>query len=283
MRVSDFLSAYGHAGTIDLGGGFGLLEDDVPGGSVIVATALVDTGARGYASPVTVDARLDADALDWIAASGLAPDRRLCSLDQVHGSVCKAADDAQPVADASAQTLARLVGTDAVWTRSPDDVLIVRTADCAAIWLVDPEHGHLAMVHAGWRGAAAGIVRNTIDALVGERAHADFLVAAVGPHIGPCCFEVGPEVARLFADIDGAISPGSSLTAPRARSDSMALNLSAVLVEQLRSAGLAAGAIHVATACTRCFQTEGGAAALHSYRRNGSGGPLMGSIGFLER
>lgn len=265
---------------IDLGGGFALV-DDPSRGSLIEATALLDSGVLGYASPATVDARLDADALAWIAGSRLASDRKLISLEQVHGSACAPAREAEMVSNDPA--LARLGNTDAVWTGSPDDVLIVRTADCAALWLVDPEHERLAMIHAGWRGAADGIIAHTVEMLRAQGSHPDFLVAAIGPHIGPCCLEVGPDVAQRFDTIDGAVGPASMLRAPRQRDDSVSLNLAAVLVAQLRDAGVLSDALHTATACTRCFRSASGEFVLHSYRRNGAGGPLMGSIGFLER
>jgi YfiH family protein len=278
IRLGDFLTADDAADSINLGGGFALV-DDATSGPIIQVTALADTGACGLASPVTVDARLDVNALAWIARSGVAPGRRLCSLDQVHGVTCAAADDGE----STEPGLARLANTDAVWTRSPDDILIVRTADCAAVWLADPQHAHIALVHAGWRGAADGIVRRAVDTLVEQGAHRDFIVAAIGPHIGRCCFEVGPDVASHFADIEGAISPPSVLTAPRMRTDSVSLNLGAVLAAQLHTAGVPSDAIAIATACTRCFTAPDGTHVLHSYRRNGSGGPLMGSIAFLEQ
>ena len=307
MRTSETADADAQDEGIDLGGGF-VLVDDPAHGPLIEATALADTGALGFASPASVDARLDADALAWVSRAGLAPRRTLCALDQVHSATCAATGDGQTVTIAPAYcaacgapldpgatrcpycsapvenvALARLSGVDAVWTSSPDDLLIVRTADCAAVWLVDPEHERLAMVHAGWRGAADGIIRHTVDTLREQGAHPDFIIAAIGPHIGPCCFEIGPEVAGRFSAIDAAVGPASLLTAPRKRDDSASLNLGAVLVAQLCDAGLPAAAINLSTACTRCFRLPDGTFALHSYRRNGAGGPLAGSIGFLER
>ena len=262
---------------IDLGGGFTLYREPARK-PLIVATALAGTGVFGYASPIDVDARLDNDALAWLEGLGVSHERRLRSLDQVHGAACVAA---------GAIGFNARVEADAVWTSSHEDILIIRTADCAAVWLVDPEHAHFAMLHAGWRGAAEGIVRHTIDALCAHRGHPRTMIAVIGPHLGPCCFEVGPEVAELFAHVEGAVGPAALLTAPRQRSDSVSLNLAAVLAAQLVNAGVPSGAIHTATACTRCFRAFGGASAgepvLHSYRRNGKGGPLMASVGVLER
>jgi YfiH family protein len=293
---------------VDLGGGFVVYRE--PGREpIIVATALADTGALGFASPPDIDGRLDADALAWLARAGILRGRRMCSLDQIHSATCAAAGDAKDVTALAPShcsacgapvdpgleqcpfcdtplapfALSTLAEADAVWTSSPDDLLIIRTADCAAVWLVDPENAHLAMLHAGWRGAADGIVRQTVEALRAHRGHPDAMIAAIGPHIGPCCFEVGPDVAANFTDIDGAVAPAAVLTAPRQRTDSLSLNLGAVLASQFQDAGLSRGSIHLATACTRCFRFGDGEAVLPSYRRNGKGGPLMASVGFLER
>jgi polyphenol oxidase len=258
--------------TEDLGGGFVVLQS-AGREPIVVATALADTGVLGFASPVTVDARLDADAMAWLADAQLRGERKLISLAQIHSATCVEAQAGRTSAPEA----------DAVWTSSPDDMLIIRTADCAAVWLVDPKHSHLAMLHAGWHGAADGIVKQTVATLREHGGDPQATVAAIGPHIGPCCFEVGPEVAQRFADIDGAVGPASALNAPRQRTDSVSLNLGAILVSNLVDAGVPRPQINLATACTRCYRSADGKPALHSYRRNGSGGPLMGSIGFLQR
>lgn len=258
----------------DLGGGF-VLHRRPDGETIIVATRLAGTGAHGFCSPVDVDARLDADALAWLESWGLSRERRLCSVAQMHGSMVIAASSIGNGESPEA---------DGVWTTSTDDLLAVRTADCAAVWIVDPERACLALVHAGWRGAAYGIIRRAVDALRAQGGDPATVVAAVGPHVRPCCLEVGPEVAAHFLDIEGAVAPPEVLTAPRQREDSVSLDLGVVLASQLQSAGVPAGATHIATACTRCFVAEtSGRNLLHSYRRNGKGGPLMASIGFLER
>ena len=256
---------------IDLGGGF--ILGRTPGKEpLIVATALAGTGATGFASPQHIDARLNAEASAWLSHLDLMRARHMRGLDQVHSASC-----------VQAAAIDGEIAADGVWTTSPHDLLIIRTADCAALWLVDPQRGALAMVHAGWRGAADGIIEHTIAALCSGGTDPSDLVAAIGPHIGPCCFEVGPEVAARFADIPGAVRPQSDLTASKQRSDSSSLALGAVLVRGLVAAGVARDSIHVASACTRCFRGPAGEPLLHSYRRNGKGGPLMGSVGFLER
>jgi YfiH family protein len=84
---------------------------------------------------------------------------------------------------------------DALWTDESGLPLLALTADCLPIAIVrcDPARPAVAVVHAGWRGLAAGVVAATVAAL-GEGPKA----AAVGPAIGPCCYEVGPEVSARF-------------------------------------------------------------------------------------
>ncbi len=75
----------------------------------------------------------------------------------------------------------------------------IRTADCVPILIADPETRIVACVHAGWRGTAANIIGVTIDHLRSLGCRPGDLHVAIGPSIGPCCFEVGAEVASHFA------------------------------------------------------------------------------------
>ena len=83
---------------------------------------------------------------------------------------------------------------DAMWTETPALPLAVFTADCLGVAVVS--ENAVGVAHAGWRGCEAGVVRHLVDAMIlgGHRPYA----AAIGPGIGPCCFEVGPEVVSLF-------------------------------------------------------------------------------------
>lgn len=87
---------------------------------------------------------------------------------------------------------------DGLWTEERDLPVLVMTADCLPIVLarVDGRPG-VAVLHAGWRGLLAGLVAEGVRALGGR------LRAALGPAIGPCCYEVGPEVAEPFATAFG--------------------------------------------------------------------------------
>jgi YfiH family protein len=89
---------------------------------------------------------------------------------------------------------------DASVTKNAGLLLAVQTADCVPILLVDPKNRAVAAVHAGWRGTLARIVEKTIGRMqmqFGSKA-AD-LLAAIGPAIGGCCYEVGTEVAAAFS------------------------------------------------------------------------------------
>jgi YfiH family protein len=88
-----------------------------------------------------------------------------------------------------------LARVDAQVTDSADVTPLVLVADCAPVALAAP--GAVAMVHCGWRGVAAGIVERAVTAVRRLAGH-DELAAAIGPAIGPCCYEVGPEVSDVF-------------------------------------------------------------------------------------
>ncbi|MGC8759960.1 MAG: peptidoglycan editing factor PgeF [Bryobacteraceae bacterium] len=138
----------------------------------------------------------------------------------------------------------------------------VRTADCVPLLLCDPVTRAVAAVHAGWRGAALGIAGAAVrffETRYGSQAK--HLVAAMGPAIGGCCYEVGPEVAQQFR----ALFPERNDLGTRARID-----LREALRRQLVAAGVEASRIDVAAECTRCGGSE-----FHSWRRDG---PLAGRM-----
>jgi polyphenol oxidase len=85
---------------------------------------------------------------------------------------------------------------DGLWTDEPGVPMLAMTADClpVAIARTNGDKPALAIVHVGWRGLADGVIASGVQVLGGR------LAAAIGPAIGPCCYEVGPEVAALFDD-----------------------------------------------------------------------------------
>ena len=94
---------------------------------------------------------------------------------------------------------------DALLTDASDLALVVATADCVPV-IIEGEHT-TAVVHAGWRGMAAGVVEAGVARMVA--AHDRPLRAAIGPSIGPCCYEVGPEVVAVMEPHEAKTSWGA--------------------------------------------------------------------------
>ncbi|MFN2615275.1 MAG: peptidoglycan editing factor PgeF [Actinomycetota bacterium] len=124
---------------------------------------------------------------------------------------------------------------DALWTDEPSCALAVLTADCLPIVLADPVRRRLAVIHAGWRGLIGGVVANAAGAF----EDAADVVACVGPSIGPCCYEVGDDVALPAVDALGA----DVITSRR-------LDLWRAARLALTGAGITS--ISIAALCTRC-------------------------------
>lgn len=144
---------------------------------------------------------------------------------------------------------------DAFHTRQSGIPVSVITADCVPLLLARRDGGHVAAVHAGWRGLADGI----IPRVLAELEAGDDWVAAIGPTICAPCYEVSDELARQFADRFAAI-PADELL-PRHRH----LNLRAVAEYQLRQGGVAA--IDHVGGCTCCSRDGAGRNVYRSYRR----------------
>jgi copper oxidase (laccase) domain-containing protein len=117
----------------------------------------------------------------------LAAQGRLLLLKQVHGCAVRTAPwEGRPEADASVAANAGLL-------------LGIETADCLPVLIVDPRHRTVAAAHAGWRGTAAGVTRAAVEALSARGSAPADLLAALGPGIGPCCYEVGEAEAGVPA------------------------------------------------------------------------------------
>ncbi len=188
----------------------------------------------------------------------------ILKLKQVHSGIVCDMDDTKAAGDA--------VEGDASVTSISETLLGVQTADCAPILIADSQSRCVAAIHAGWRGAAARISEKTVARL--ERkfgvAPGD-LVASIGPHIGACCYEVGPEVVREIADPD-AIERHPEWEKPH-------LNLGVANRNQLLDAGLPASQIETSSLCTRCR-----ADLFFSYRRDGEPtGRMLSVIGIEPR
>lgn len=120
----------------------------------------------------------------------------------------------------------------------------VRTADCVPVLLVSYGPRWAAAVHAGWRGTHAGIVGEALAAAEAAGVEAARVSAAIGPSIGPCCYEVGTEVADEFRDLgfDSRLNEAGNPV----------LDLGAINRRILIDAGVRADRIEVCGVCTRC-------------------------------
>ena len=182
--------------------------------------------------------------------------RRLCA--EVGGRLERLALNKQVHSGQVHQARPGLVGRpgDGLWTEEPDLPVLAMTADCLPIALARVEGGRpgVAVLHAGWRGLLAGIVAEGVRALGGR------VEAAVGPAIGPCCYEVGPEVAEPFA---AAFGPGVVL--------GRNLDLRAAAERALRAAGVEQ--VERIGLCTSC-----NADLFFSHRRTGEPRGVQGVI-----
>ncbi len=157
---------------------------------------------------------------------------------------------------------------DAVISVAHGVAACVVVADCVPILLADPRSGAVAAVHAGWRGTLAHTAARAVERLAQEvGAQAGDLLAAIGPAIGPCCYEVSPELAQAFRD-----DLGSSVAEPRGGNARVDLWLANELV--LQRAGLCRERVEVLGRCTACEPD-----AFFSHRRDrGRTGRQVGFI-----
>jgi len=175
---------------------------------------------------------------------------------QVHGAEIARWDEAP--ADAFTDANVARAEVDGHVTALPGLGLLVQVADCLPVALAMPDA--VAMVHCGWRGVAAGIVARAVAELDAMSVRPGMPPAAptavVGPGIGRCCFEVGPEVIEVFADVPNVADP------PRGRGDGGLLDLRKVVEARLRAAGVER--VEHVDLCTHCRDD-----LFFSHRRDG--------------
>ncbi len=151
---------------------------------------------------------------------------------------------------------------DALWTDVPGHAVAVRTADCVPLLIAPVQGTFVAAVHAGWRGTAARIAERSAAELC--RMHgarpADLRVA-IGPHIGPCCYEVDDAVRD-------AIGHGPAFTPERA--GHYMLDLESCTRAQLARVGVPAASVARVGGCTSCEPRR-----YASYRRDGAGERML--------
>lgn len=237
-----------------------------PWGAVLQCGPL-SAAARHFFTAGDLALRDDPDEWRAVAAqAGVEPDDLLL-MTQVHGAA---------VAEAS-------VGSRRPWPRAEADILIsddpaaaigVRVADCVPILLAEETGRAVAAIHAGWRGLVRRAPIAGVDSLrtrYGVRP--ERLIAAIGPAIGACCYEVGSEVRQAFVESGHHASLLEQWFEPKERGK-FHLDTVRAARHQLEGTGIPPSRIHTVDLCTKCH-----ADLLHSYRVSGSqAGRMVGVI-----
>jgi polyphenol oxidase len=165
------------------------------------------------------------------------------------------------------------------WTEPPDadasvagvpgTLLAIETADCLPVLIVDPARRRVAAAHAGWRGTLARVSQSAVRALLDTGSSTTDLLVALGPSIGPCCYEVGPEVEAAF----GPRGAGFFVTGA---ADRKHLDVAAANLAQLEDVGIVPSQIDSVRHCTKCRED-----LFFSYRRDGANaGRMISVVGF---
>jgi YfiH family protein len=236
-----------------------VLQSEALGGVAAHFFTARDLGLHGSAG--TIERGYDAIA----AAIGVTRDN-LAQARQVHGA------NVHEVWSRSRET--PTPDADILISRDPSAAVAVRVADCVPLLMADPRSGAVAAAHAGWRGMAAGVPRLTVMELVSTfGASRSELLAAVGPSIGPCCYEVGDELPGVFR---AAAHTAAELARwfTRRPNGRWRLDLWEASRDQLARAGVKPSHVYVSGLCTSCHRD-----AFYSYRADGPGtGRMLGVI-----
>ena len=209
------------------------------GGCSIGPYASLNLGRLTADDPV----HIDRNRAHLAATAGVAVSR----MRQVHGtavvrlSAVIADEEPAPFGDEAPEA-------DGQATAQPGIAPMVLTADCLPVAIAGG--GAVAVVHAGWRGLAAGVIAEGVNAVRELGARGD-LAAAIGPGAGPCCYEVGEEVHAAFGAHPSAVHTGGS---------GRNLDLKAIARGELETAGVTT--VHELGICTICSEL------FYSHRRD---------------
>lgn len=189
-------------------------------------------------------------------------------LNQVHGKDVLVVDDIK--------NYGKPYSFDAIITSKKGVPLIILTADCLPILLFDPLKSVVAAVHAGWKGTSLQIVEKTVEKMA-DRFHCarEHIIAAMGPTIGPCCYEVDHPVIRAFEKIDSYTNKEreSFIFPVKGKKERWMFDLAEANRLQLLNVGLIQDNICQLKHCT-CCQHE----LFYSYRRDGKHSGRQGAV-----
>lgn len=137
-------------------------------------------------------------------------------------------------------------GVDGLVTTAPGLVLAATFADCVPILMAARDGSAVAVVHAGWRGTLAGVGPKCVAALGAAGVAPDRLLVAIGPSIGPCCYQVSEELVRRFGRVIGPEATGKT------RWGAPALALAEANRKLLVESGVPPEAVEISSLCTAC-------------------------------
>jgi YfiH family protein len=202
-----------------------------PKNSLNLGHRIEDTKENIHENRKRISSALGLDEYSWAAAN------------QVHGTGIRRA------ADLFSQSLG---ACDAIQLNSTGLVAAILLADCLPLVLYDPVRHEGMVCHAGWRGTISGMAQAAVDRMVEGGSLRENLIAAAGPGIGPCCFEVGEEVAEIFRKKfgldDGIVT--------KRRDAGAVIDLEAANLAVFRQSGIPSEHLGRGGFCTACRSAE---------------------------
>lgn len=255
---------------------------DSPGGPALVCTPLADVARHTFTSRTwRLGQRGAAPEDGWaqVADAFGVDERHLLRLTQVHGAAVAEAGQGAHGDDPPQADIA--VAAAGEWA------VAVQSADCVPILLASRTTGAVAAAHAGWRGLVQRVPARAVEALC-ARAHTapDDLVVAIGPSVGACCYEVGPDVRAAFLAAGHAAdrwlladrptvagNPCYPGCRPVARDGHAWFDGWRCVTDQLVDAGVHRANVHLSQLCTASH-----AEWLCSYRRDGVGAGRLAAV-----
>ena len=231
-------------------------------GLSLVCTALEPTARHAFTSrDLSFSAGPTGDDYGRLGAAFGLDAADVVRVRQVHGRVVYIVRPGAPVPE--------WPDADAIVLLDPARAAVVRMADCVPVLLANRERRLVAAVHAGWRGTAAGVCAATVDVIESLGVPAACLTAAIGPSIGPCCYQVDETVRRAFMTSHPKADRWFALDG----AGKWKLDLWAATVDQLMAAGVSPAAVHVSRLCTADHLD-----VCYSYRKEGTAGRLAAAI-----
>ena len=204
----------------------------------------------------------------FLSAVGTMDKTTFAMCNQVHGDTVRAIT----TADVKSDLYGKLhYEADGMMTAIPGVALVVFSADCIPVLLYDPVRRVIAALHSGWRGTAAGIVTRAVERM--EEVYGcrpENILAAIGPGIGPCCFETHEDVPNaMMAAVASPALPFIKIK----EIGKFSVDLKGINAKRLELAGLEPDHIAVCGDCTACMEDK-----YWSHRRQGAERGSMAAV-----